>query len=90
MTECNSLDDLVNEEPKSFWVDPESVVFEDFEEVLLDILENEVESPFSLKGLLEEDDVLVLEQPEHLDLPHDRFLGYLVFVRLFELLNCHY
>lgn len=45
------------------------------------------ENYLPFKSLLELNNVLLLEHPEHFDLPEGRLLHYLVFVGLFEFLD---
>lgn len=46
VTESDTLDHLVDVVPKTFGVDTHSVFLEHFEQIFLNILENEIESPF--------------------------------------------
>lgn len=46
VTESDTLDHLVDVVPKTFGVNTHSVFLEHFEQIFLNILENEIESPF--------------------------------------------
>lgn len=90
VTKGYSLDDLVDEISETLGVDSYSVVFKDLKQVLFNILKNQVEATLSFEGFLQEDDILVLEEPQHFDFSHDCFFGNFVFVRFFEFLYGHY
>lgn len=46
---------------------------------LLHILKDEIQLPSSPERLLQLDDVLLLEGPQHLELPQRRFFDLLIF-----------
>lgn len=89
MAECNTLDDLVDEETKALGVDSHSIVLQHFQQILLDVLKHQVEPSLALERLFKHDDVFVLQKSKHLDFPHDGFLGNFIVLRLFEFLNCN-
>jgi len=100
MTKRDTLDHLIYVLPQSprlhislhlaAYINPVLVFLEDLKQVLLYVLKHEVEAAFALEGLLEEDDVGVLEHAKHLDLSHDRLLRDFVLIRLLELLDGNY
>ena len=68
------------------YIDADRVLFEDLEQVLFDVLEDEIQAALSLERLLESDNVRVFEHAEHSNLAHDRLLRDLVIVRLLKFL----
>ena len=64
-----------------------SIFLQHFKEVLLNILENKIQSTFPLECLLERDYILVFEHTQHADFPHDGLLGDFIVVRLLEFLD---
>jgi hypothetical protein len=80
MTKSNSFNYLINEKSESLRVNADSIVFENLEQILLDILEDEIEPPLSFEGLFQKHDVFVFEKSQHFDLSHDSFLGDLIFI----------
>ena len=90
MAEGYTFDNLVDEEPQSLGINANGIVFQNFEQVLLDVLKDEIESALALESLLEHDYVPVLEQPEHFNFPHDGLFRYFIFFRLLEFLDGNY
>lgn len=76
----HAFDDLVDEEPESLWIDSDSVVLQDLQQIFLDVLEDQVESSLAFESFLKHDDILVLEQPQHFDFSHDGLLGDFVIL----------
>ena len=89
MQVLQTLDDLVDNLVDEFGVETLLVPLDEVEEIMGKILEDEVDFPLLLEGLLDIDNEIALQHFEHLDLPLDGPPGKLILIRLLELFNCH-
>ncbi len=80
---------LVDYRPGELGLQAVGVVLQQVEQVLVKVLEDKVDPPLALEGLLELDHVLALKQPQHPHLPLDVFPDHFVLLRLLELLYRH-
>eukprot|EP00356_Strombidium_inclinatum_P008262 CAMPEP_0170489900 /NCGR_PEP_ID=MMETSP0208-20121228/8195_1 /TAXON_ID=197538 /ORGANISM="Strombidium inclinatum, Strain S3" /LENGTH=124 /DNA_ID=CAMNT_0010765051 /DNA_START=3014 /DNA_END=3384 /DNA_ORIENTATION=- len=88
MEVINGLQQLVDEEPDAVPVEAIRLLLQNFEQVAVHELEDQVEPPFPFESFQHPNDRLVFEDTEHLDLSTGGLLHNLVLLRrLFELLN---
>ena len=85
-----ALQKLVHVEPDELGIEAVLGLLQHFEQVVLHVLEDEVDDALLAEGLLELDDVGVLEHLEHLHLAHGGLLDYFVLLGLLELLDGHH
>ena len=64
-----ALDDFIDDFVDKFGVESLLIPFDEIEEVMCEVLEDEIDFSFFLEGLLDVDDVVSFEHFEHLDLP---------------------
>lgn len=82
-----SLQKLVHEEADELGLESVGGFLQNFEEVVLDVLEYEVDDPFLAEGLLELHDVGMLQHFEYFDLSHRGLFNHLIFLGFFKLFD---
>ena len=83
------LEKLVDEGADGGHFESAGGLLQNFQQIVFDILEDEIDNALLAEGLLEFDDVGMGGQLEYFDLSHGGFLGVLFFVRLLEFLDSH-
>eukprot|EP00350_Pseudokeronopsis_sp_OXSARD2_P012530 CAMPEP_0170546776 /NCGR_PEP_ID=MMETSP0211-20121228/5105_1 /TAXON_ID=311385 /ORGANISM="Pseudokeronopsis sp., Strain OXSARD2" /LENGTH=292 /DNA_ID=CAMNT_0010851399 /DNA_START=1285 /DNA_END=2159 /DNA_ORIENTATION=- len=90
VAELDGFEELVNELTNCFRIQSIGPFLQNFQKILLHVLKHKIQPLFPLEGFFQLDNVILFENSQHFYFPESSFFNNLIFIRLFELLYCHY